>query len=61
MALLKELKKYANDEKELTNFMKIKKANKDKLWHYVKDVLKVELNIDSLFDVHIKRIHEYKR
>lgn len=41
--------------------MKIKRENKEKLFHYVQEVLKIELNINSLFDVHIKRLHEYKR
>ncbi len=41
--------------------MKIKRENKEKLFHYVQETLKIELNINSLFDVHIKRLHEYKR
>lgn len=41
--------------------MLIKQENKEKLRKWVRANCGVELNIDSLFDVHVKRIHEYKR
>ncbi len=42
-------------------FMSVKQANKASLAGYIREQLKVQVNADSLFDVQIKRIHEYKR
>ncbi|MCK5100702.1 MAG: glycogen/starch/alpha-glucan phosphorylase, partial [Desulfobacteraceae bacterium] len=40
---------------------KVKKDNKIKLARVIKDICNINVNVDSIFDVHIKRIHEYKR
>ena len=41
--------------------MLIKQENKERLRKWVKANCGVDLNPDSLFDIHVKRIHEYKR
>ncbi len=55
------LKPYANDPAFLGSFKAVKRQNKQRLARWVRNVLNVNLNPDSLFDVQIKRIHEYKR
>lgn len=55
------LKPYANDPGFLGSFKAVKRQNKLRLARWVRNVLNVNLNPDSLFDVQIKRIHEYKR
>ncbi|TDT71898.1 starch phosphorylase [Hypnocyclicus thermotrophus] len=58
---LKKLEKYADDEKILKEFIKIKHTKKEQLAKYILDTLGIYINPDSLFDVQIKRLHEYKR
>ncbi len=58
---LKGLEKLAKDEKALKRFMDIKRENKVAFASYLKENLGVEVNPDSIFDVQIKRLHEYKR
>ncbi len=58
---LEKLKKFANDKKVLKNIEKIKTNNKKAFAAYVKEKTGVELNPDSIFDVQVKRLHEYKR
>jgi starch phosphorylase len=58
---LKKLEKYADDEKVLKEFIKIKHTKKEQLAKYILDTLGIYINPDSLFDVQIKRLHEYKR
>ncbi|MBL0691518.1 MAG: glycogen/starch/alpha-glucan phosphorylase [SAR324 cluster bacterium] len=58
---IKKLTEFIDDQELQINFAKIKRDNKQYLANYIKDTLGEELNPDSLFDVHIKRIHEYKR
>ena len=61
LSLLKNLEKYADDEKVLTRFMEIKHTKKEQLAKYIKDTEGVEIDPDSMFDIQIKRMHEYKR
>ena len=61
MGDLKDLKHLLDDDNALNEFTSIKRANKERLWWWVKRNCGVELNIDSLFDIQVKRIHEYKR
>ena len=55
------LKKYANDTRVLDELFDIKKENKERLAAYIKDKNDIIVNPDSIFDVQVKRIHEYKR
>ena len=58
---LKRLTVLADDPDFRAEFAKVKHANKVRLAKMIHDRLKIEVNPDSLFDVQIKRIHEYKR
>ena len=44
-----------------SEFMQIKRANKEQLAAVIKDTTQVSVAPDSLFDIQVKRIHEYKR
>lgn len=59
--LLGELKKHADDKTIQTEWMKIKRYNKERLATHIKKKCGVEVSPDALFDVQVKRIHEYKR
>ncbi|MCR5327364.1 MAG: glycogen/starch/alpha-glucan phosphorylase [Saccharofermentans sp.] len=59
--LLKDLEKYADDDKVMKKFIAIKKANKKHLSEYLEKTKGIKLNPNSCFDVQIKRLHEYKR
>lgn len=58
---LKRLIPLADDPAFLKQFADIKRANKVRLAELIKRKLNLDVNVDSLFDVQIKRIHEYKR
>lgn len=58
---LKKLEKFAEDEESLQNLLQIKKENKHQLAEYLRRTQGIELNEDSVFDIQIKRLHEYKR
>ena len=58
---LKKLAVYADDEKALQEFMNIKFKNKERLAAYIKEHNDVEVDPRSIFDVQVKRLHEYKR
>ena len=60
-AELKKLEKFVEDEESLQNLLRIKKENKHQLAEYLKRTQGIELNEDSVFDIQIKRLHEYKR
>jgi glycogen phosphorylase len=55
------LESYAEDEGFQREFMQIKRANKVRLAAVIKETAQVNVNPDSLFDIQVKRIHEYKR
>ncbi len=61
MTKIQELANHVDDEKLLKKLHEIKHRNKEKLAKYVKDELGIEINPDSIFDIQVKRIHEYKR
>ena len=56
-----ELKPYAKDEKAQREFMQIKYQNKVRLAKYILEHNGVEVDPRSIFDVQVKRLHEYKR
>ncbi len=59
--LLKELEKFADDKSFQERFLSIKKENKRDLAHIIKDLCHVTVDPEAIFDVQIKRLHEYKR
>ncbi len=58
---LKELIPHAEDPAFRARWLAVKRANKKRLADYVRRKTGVECNPDAIFDVHVKRIHEYKR
>jgi starch phosphorylase len=58
---LSGLESYAGDAGFQREFMQIKRANKERLAAVIKDTTQVSVAPDSLFDIQVKRIHEYKR
>ncbi len=56
-----KLKVYADDEKCQQEFMNIKYQNKVRLAAYIKEHNGIEVDPRSIFDVQVKRLHEYKR
>ena len=56
-----KLKVYVDDEKAQQEFMNIKYQNKVRLAKYILEHNGVEVNPRSIFDVQVKRLHEYKR
>lgn len=60
-SLVQGLEKYANRPEIQQEFSLIKRANKAQLSNLIRKELRLKVDPDSMFDVHIKRIHEYKR
>lgn len=58
---LAKLKVYVDDEKCQQEFMNIKYQNKVRLANYIKEYNGIEVDPRSIFDVQVKRLHEYKR
>ena len=58
---LAKLKVYVDDKKALQEFMNIKYQNKVRLAKYIQEHNGIEVNPHSIFDVQVKRLHEYKR
>ena len=58
---LKELAKYADDENILRRFADIKQGKKRQLAEFIKAHEGIEIDSESIFDIQIKRLHEYKR
>ncbi|MCI5899988.1 MAG: glycogen/starch/alpha-glucan phosphorylase [Lachnospiraceae bacterium] len=56
-----KLKIYADDEKAQQEFMNIKYQNKVRLAKYIKEHNNIDVDPRSIFDVQVKRLHEYKR
>jgi len=61
LELLHGLRDYEHDSCFMASFRAIKRANKERLAAYVQKQLCITLNPDAMFDVHVKRMHEYKR
>ena len=58
---LKELEKFADDDASLEELIAIKRHNKEALVEFLKHKQNEFLDPDSIFDVQVKRLHEYKR
>ena len=58
---LKKLSGYADDEEVINRFLDIKKNNKKKLAEYIQQKEGITIDPNSVFDIQIKRLHEYKR
>lgn len=58
---LKELAKYADDENIIKRFIEIKQQKKSQLADFIAERDNVEINPESIYDIQIKRLHEYKR
>ena len=61
LTLLKGLEKYLDDEKSLKELIQIKANNKVRLAEYLKYTQNETIDPNSIFDVQVKRLHEYKR
>ena len=61
LSKIKELAKFADDAASQEEFLAIKQRSKEALCKYLKNTQGVDLDPTSIFDVQIKRLHEYKR
>ncbi|XP_050810558.1 glycogen phosphorylase, liver form [Gopherus flavomarginatus] len=61
LSQLIKLHKFVNDDIFIREVSKVKQENKVKFAQYLEKEYKVKINPSSMFDVHVKRIHEYKR
>ncbi|MDX9786921.1 MAG: glycogen/starch/alpha-glucan phosphorylase [Desulfobacterales bacterium] len=61
LSRLRRLEPYADDETFKDAFRKIKRANKEILAGIISETVWLSVDPDALFDIHVKRIHEYKR
>jgi len=61
LSQIARFKAFADDPKVIQQLIDIKKANKVALAAYLEATQGITLNVDSLFDVQVKRLHEYKR
>ena len=58
---IRELEPFAEDANFRTDFLNIKRKAKDRAVQFLKKDCRIQLNPDTMFDVQVKRIHEYKR
>ena len=58
---LKKLEQYMEDDNVLNRLTEIKFHNKQKLAEYIKETTGIDVNPNSIFDIQVKRLHEYKR
>lgn len=61
LSQIKKLKPFAENSEFRQQWFEIRQSNKRKLTHHIHSDLSIELNVNALFDVQVKRIHEYKR
>jgi starch phosphorylase len=58
---IREVEGYLDDEEFVREFIGIKRYNKERLARIIMDTTRIAADPDSMFDIHVKRIHEYKR
>lgn len=58
---LEKLRAISSDKDLVRDWGKIKRKNKVRLAEYIEKYCNISVNVDSIFDVHVKRLHEYKR
>lgn len=58
---LRDLEKFIEDEEFLKELMEVKRENKRRLAAFIEKTLDQKVDVESLFDVQVKRLHEYKR
>lgn len=58
---LKELENFISDEEFVSEWKKVKSMNKEDLATYIFHTNNIKVNFESIFDIQVKRIHEYKR
>lgn len=61
LSQLKKLEAFVNDDNVLKRLMEIKHTKKEQLAEYIKETEGIVIDSNSLFDIQIKRLHEYKR
>jgi starch phosphorylase len=61
LSQLAKLKPYADDKKFRETWYQVQQDGKQRLMNYKKEELGLDLNVNALFDIQVKRIHEYKR
>ena len=61
MDKIKDFEKFADDKKVLNKLIDIKMDNKKKLAAYIKEHYDIDVDVNSIFDVQVKRLHAYKR
>jgi starch phosphorylase len=61
LPVIEGISKYIDDPKQQKEFMEIKRKNKVRLAKYIKEHNGIDVDPDSIFDVQVKRLHEYKR
>lgn len=58
---IKRIADFAEDKEFCKRWREVKRYNKEKLSSYIRNILKLDINPGAVFDVQVKRIHEYKR
>lgn len=61
MEVLEQLKHQATNPEFVSKFAAVKRENKERLKHFVKQKTGIDIPVDALYDIQVKRIHEYKR
>ena len=61
LSKIDKLNKYDKDKKVVEKLQEIKKVKKEQLAKYIQETTGITVNPDSIFDVQVKRLHEYKR
>ncbi|MGE3247227.1 MAG: glycogen/starch/alpha-glucan phosphorylase, partial [Beijerinckiaceae bacterium] len=61
LEMVSGLNRFVDDSRVQAEYRAIKRANKEKMAQYIAREMHLKVNPDAIFDVHVKRIHEYKR